>query len=41
LGLGPQCGFSSSTGGNPLTEAMQESKLRRIVDVATAVWGSI
>jgi 5-methyltetrahydropteroyltriglutamate--homocysteine methyltransferase len=40
LALSPQCGFASSIGGNPLTEADQEAKLRRIVEVATAVWGS-
>ena len=40
LALSPQCGFASSIGGNPLTEADQEAKLRRIVEVAYAVWGS-
>jgi 5-methyltetrahydropteroyltriglutamate--homocysteine methyltransferase len=40
LCLSPQCGFASSIRGNPVTEADQEAKLRRIVEVATAVWGS-
>jgi 5-methyltetrahydropteroyltriglutamate--homocysteine methyltransferase len=40
LCLSPQCGFASSIRGNPITEADQEAKLRRIVEVATAVWGS-
>ena len=34
----PQCGFSSSIVGNPLTERDQEAKLARLVDVARAVW---
>lgn len=41
LGLSPQCGFSSSVGGNPLGERDQEAKLRRIVEVADRVWGSV
>jgi 5-methyltetrahydropteroyltriglutamate--homocysteine methyltransferase len=41
LALSPQCGFASSVGGNPLSEEEQEAKLRRIVEVATAVWGGI
>jgi 5-methyltetrahydropteroyltriglutamate--homocysteine methyltransferase len=40
LCISPQCGFASSIGGNPLSEAEQEAKLRRLVDVATDVWGS-
>jgi 5-methyltetrahydropteroyltriglutamate--homocysteine methyltransferase len=36
--LSPQCGFASSFPGNPLTMADQEAKLRRIVEVADAVW---
>jgi 5-methyltetrahydropteroyltriglutamate--homocysteine methyltransferase len=39
LGLSPQCGFSSSVGGNPLCEADEEKKLARIVEVARDVWG--
>jgi 5-methyltetrahydropteroyltriglutamate--homocysteine methyltransferase len=41
LGLGPQCGFSSSVGGNSLTDSIEEAKLARIVEVATSVWGSL
>jgi 5-methyltetrahydropteroyltriglutamate--homocysteine methyltransferase len=39
LCLSPQCGFASSIRGNPLTQAEQEAKLRRIVEVAGRVWG--
>ena len=39
LALSPQCGFASSIKGNPLTEADQERKLARIVEVAERVWG--
>jgi len=39
LAISPQCGFSSSIGGNPLTEADQEKKLSRLVEVARSVWG--
>ena len=38
LAVSPQCGFSSSIGGNPLSESAQEAKLRRLVEVARAVW---
>lgn len=41
LAISPQCGFASSIKGNPLTEADQEAKLRRIVEVATRVWGGV
>jgi 5-methyltetrahydropteroyltriglutamate--homocysteine methyltransferase len=41
LALSPQCGFSSSVGGNPLSEADQEAKLGRIVEVARDVWGTL
>jgi len=41
LGLSPQCGFSSSVGGNPLTERDEEAKLRRIVEVAQRVWENL
>ena len=40
LGLSPQCGFASSIQGNPLSEADQEAKLARIVEVARDVWGN-
>jgi 5-methyltetrahydropteroyltriglutamate--homocysteine methyltransferase len=39
LALSPQCGFASSIKGNPLSQADQEAKLRRIVEVAGKVWG--
>lgn len=38
LALSPQCGFASSVRGNPLSEADEEAKLARIVEVAHAVW---
>jgi 5-methyltetrahydropteroyltriglutamate--homocysteine methyltransferase len=38
LAVSPQCGFSSSIGGNPLTERDQEAKLARLVEVARTVW---
>ncbi|MDE0343929.1 MAG: 5-methyltetrahydropteroyltriglutamate--homocysteine S-methyltransferase, partial [Deltaproteobacteria bacterium] len=39
LALAPQCGFASSVKGNPLTEADEEAKLARMVEVAAEVWG--
>jgi 5-methyltetrahydropteroyltriglutamate--homocysteine methyltransferase len=39
LGISPQCGFASSVGGNPLTLEDERAKLRRVVEVAEAVWG--
>ena len=39
LALSPQCGFNSAGIGNPLDEAEQEAKLRRVVEVARRVWG--
>ena len=39
LGLSPQCGFASSVMGNPLSQADQEAKLARIVEVAADMWG--
>ena len=38
LAISPQCGFSSSIGGNPLTERDQEAKLALLVQVARDVW---
>jgi len=38
LAISPQCGFSSSIGGNPLTEHDQTAKLARLVEVAREVW---
>jgi 5-methyltetrahydropteroyltriglutamate--homocysteine methyltransferase len=39
LAISPQCGFASTIGGNPLTEADQRAKLRLCVDAARAIWG--
>jgi 5-methyltetrahydropteroyltriglutamate--homocysteine methyltransferase len=39
LALSTQCGFASVIGGNPITEAAQDAKLRLVVDVARRVWG--
>jgi 5-methyltetrahydropteroyltriglutamate--homocysteine methyltransferase len=38
LAISPQCGFASSAGGNPLTEAQERTKLRLAVDAARAIW---
>jgi 5-methyltetrahydropteroyltriglutamate--homocysteine methyltransferase len=38
LAISPQCGFASSIGGNPMTEAEQEAKLMRLVEVARSIW---
>ncbi len=38
LALTTQCGFASSVRGNPLSEAEEEAKLARIVEVAGEVW---
>jgi 5-methyltetrahydropteroyltriglutamate--homocysteine methyltransferase len=39
LALSPQCGFSTSASENvKLTEELEQAKLRRIVEVARAVW---
>jgi len=34
LAVSPQCGFASDAGGNPITFAEQEAKLRLVADVA-------
>lgn len=39
LGISTQCGFSSTEEGNVLTIAQQWDKLKRVGEVATAVWG--
>ena len=39
LSLSPQCGFASTSPGNPLTPADQEAKLRLVVETAERVWG--
>ena len=38
LAIGPQCGFASTAAGNPLTEADERAKLRRVVEAARAIW---
>ena len=40
LALSPQCGFASTMQGNRLGEADQAAKLRRVAEVARAVWRS-
>ena len=39
LALSPQCGFASTVAGNPVSEADERAKLRRVVETAEAVWG--
>ncbi len=39
LGISPQCGFASTVGGNPLSEAAERVKLDLVVKVANSVWG--
>ena len=39
LAISPQCGFASTIGGNPLTEADERAKLKLCVDAARAIWG--
>jgi 5-methyltetrahydropteroyltriglutamate--homocysteine methyltransferase len=38
LAISPQCGFASTIGGNPVTEADQRAKLRLCVDAARRIW---
>jgi len=38
LAVSPQCGFASSIGGRPMTDARQEEKLARLVEVAREIW---
>lgn len=38
LGISPQCGFASTMGGNPVTEADERAKLKLCVDAAAAIW---
>lgn len=38
LALSPQCGFASGVRGNPITEEIQEAKMRLVADVARRVW---
>jgi len=39
LAISPQCGFASTMGGNPVTEADERAKLRLCVEAAKAIWG--
>jgi 5-methyltetrahydropteroyltriglutamate--homocysteine methyltransferase len=39
LALSPQCGFSSTLVGNPLTWDEQRRKLELVVETARKVWG--
>jgi 5-methyltetrahydropteroyltriglutamate--homocysteine methyltransferase len=39
LAISPQCGFASTMGGNPVTEADERGKLRLCVEAARAIWG--
>ena len=41
LAISPQCGFASSIGGNPVTEADERAKLKLCVDAARAIWGTV
>ena len=38
LAISPQCGFASTMGGNPVTEADERAKLRLCVDAARTIW---
>ena len=38
LAISPQCGFASTIGGNPVTEADQRAKLKLCVDASQAIW---
>jgi methionine synthase II (cobalamin-independent) len=38
LAISPQCGFASTVAGNPLSEADERAKLRRVVEAAQAIW---
>ena len=39
LAVSPQCGFASVDTGNPVTPAVQEAKLRLVVELARDIWG--
>jgi 5-methyltetrahydropteroyltriglutamate--homocysteine methyltransferase len=39
LALSPQCGFASTIGGNPVTEADERAKLKLCVEAARSIWG--
>lgn len=38
LAVSPQCGFASVAGGNSIGDADQTAKLRRVVELADAIW---
>jgi 5-methyltetrahydropteroyltriglutamate--homocysteine methyltransferase len=38
LAISPQCGFASTVAGNPVTEAVEQAKLKLAVDAAKAIW---
>jgi 5-methyltetrahydropteroyltriglutamate--homocysteine methyltransferase len=40
LGISPQCGFASTMGGNPITEADEKAKLSLCVNAAREIWGA-
>jgi 5-methyltetrahydropteroyltriglutamate--homocysteine methyltransferase len=39
LAISPQCGFASTMGGNPVTEADERAKLKLCVEAARMIWG--
>jgi len=39
LAISPQCGFASTMGGNPVTEADERTKLKLCVEAAAKIWG--
>ena len=39
LAISPQCGFASTMGGNPVSEADERAKLKLCVDAAKKIWG--
>ncbi len=39
LAISPQCGFASTIGGNPVTEADERAKLGLCVEAARKIWG--
>ena len=39
LAISPQCGFASTMGGNPVTEADERAKLRLCAETARRAWG--
>lgn len=38
LAISPQCGFASTMGGNPVSEADERAKLARCVEAAASIW---